>query len=152
MTSKNESAPLRRSLLFVPAIRPDRYAKALATGADAVCIDLEDGVGDAFKSEARLNALDLLSTRTATKAEVSIRINDAKSDLGQQDLGMLVESGHRPDAVMLPKVAGVDEIEQVEALLTSRGLDDSSRSWQKIVSAQRLWHFESRDASAWLMI
>lgn len=121
MTSKNESAPLRRSLLFVPAVRPDRYTKALATGADAVCIDLEDGVGDAFKSEARLNALDLLSTRTATKAEVSIRINDAKSDLGQQDLEMLVESGHRPDAVMLPKVAAVDEIEQVETSLKRLG-------------------------------
>ena len=45
-----------------------------------------------------------------------------------------------------------DEVEQIEALLTSRGLEDSSRSWQKIVSAERLWHFESRDASAWLMI
>ena len=45
-----------------------------------------------------------------------------------------------------------DEIEQIEDLLASRGLDNGSRSWQKIVSAQRLWHFESRDASAWLMI
>jgi glutamate synthase domain-containing protein 3 len=45
-----------------------------------------------------------------------------------------------------------DEIEQIEGLLASRGLDNGSRSWQKIVSAQRLWHFESRDASAWLMI
>ncbi len=44
------------------------------------------------------------------------------------------------------------EIEQVEDLLASRGLDNGGRSWQKIVSAQRLWHFESRDASAWLMI
>tara|TARA_B100001123_G_scaffold383876_1_gene456179 strand:- start:7178 stop:8041 length:864 start_codon:yes stop_codon:yes gene_type:complete len=121
MTLKNESSSLRRSLLFVPAIRPDRFAKALATAADAVCIDLEDGVGDAFKSEARLNALDLLSASVATKAEVSIRINDAKSDLGQQDLQMLVESGHRPDAVMLPKVAGVDEIEQVDASLKRLG-------------------------------
>jgi glutamate synthase domain-containing protein 3 len=45
-----------------------------------------------------------------------------------------------------------DEIEQLEELLASRGLGDGSREWQKIVSAQRLWHFESRDASAWLMI
>ena len=45
-----------------------------------------------------------------------------------------------------------DEVEQVEQLLASKNLADSSREWQKIVSAQRLWHFESRDASAWLMI
>lgn len=45
-----------------------------------------------------------------------------------------------------------EEVASVEELLTSRGLGDSSRDWQKVVSAQRLWHFESRDASAWLMI
>lgn len=47
---------------------------------------------------------------------------------------------------------GPEEIEAVEALLLSRGLNDTSRNWRKIVSAQRLWHFESRDASTWLMI
>ena len=45
-----------------------------------------------------------------------------------------------------------EEVEAVEALLASRGLDDSGREWRKVVSAQRLWHFESRDAKAWLMI
>ena len=45
-----------------------------------------------------------------------------------------------------------DEVAAVEALLAERGLADSSREWRKIVSAQRLWHFESRDAKAWLMI
>ncbi len=45
-----------------------------------------------------------------------------------------------------------EEVASVEALLTGRGLGDGSRDWQKIVSAERLWHFESRDASAWLMI
>ncbi len=43
------------------------------------------------------------------------------------------------------------EVESVEKLLASRGLN-GSWDWKKIVSAQRLWHFESRDASAWLMI
>ena len=45
-----------------------------------------------------------------------------------------------------------EEVAAVEALLAERGLADSSREWRKIVSAQRLWHFESRDAQAWLMI
>ena len=45
-----------------------------------------------------------------------------------------------------------DEVAAVEALLAGRGLGDSARDWQKIVSAEQLWHFESRDASAWLMI
>ena len=44
------------------------------------------------------------------------------------------------------------EVASVEALLAGRGLGTDSREWKKIVSAQRLWHFESRDAGAWLMI
>lgn len=45
-----------------------------------------------------------------------------------------------------------EEIQAVESTLAELGLQDSSRNWQKIVSAQKLWHFESREASTWLMI
>lgn len=106
---------VRRSLLFVPAVRPDRYPKALATGADAVCIDLEDGVSFAAKDEARERALALFAERTPTRAEVSLRINDPKTDLGQRDLEALRRSGIRPDALMLPKCDGPDEIRGVAA-------------------------------------
>ena len=45
-----------------------------------------------------------------------------------------------------------EEVAEVEALLDPLGLKDTSRDWRKMVSGQRLWYFESRDASAWLMI
>ena len=112
---------IRRGLLFVPAIRPDRFPKALATGADAVCIDLEDGVAPGAKETAREQALALLAAREPTAAEVSLRINDAKTPLGQTDLAALVDSGARPDALMLPKVAGADEIRAVGAALARGG-------------------------------
>ena len=108
---------IRRSLLFVPAVRPDRFPKALATGADAVCIDLEDGVAPVAKDAARAQALALLAGRGPSAAEVSLRINDAKTELGRTDLAALVDSGARPDALMLPKVAGADEIRAVGAAL-----------------------------------
>lgn len=112
---------LRRSLLFVPAIRPDRLPKALATGADAVCVDLEDGVAPDAKDEARWQALDVLADRGAPSAEVSLRINDVKTALGRSDLEALIESGARPDALMLPKVAGADEIRVVDIELERGG-------------------------------
>jgi len=115
-----EDDPIRRSLLFVPAVRPDRYPKALATGADAVCIDLEDGVALKAKDSARRQALSVLANRSPTLAEVSLRINDVKTILGQTDLAELVNSGARPDALMLPKVSGEDEIKHVESVLASR--------------------------------
>ena len=45
-----------------------------------------------------------------------------------------------------------EETATIESLLAGYGLDDSSRQWRKIISAQRLWYFESRDAESWLMI
>ena len=115
----DRGARVRRSLLFVPAIRPDRYEKALATGADAVCVDLEDGVAFGAKDEARGHAMALLTDRAPTAAEVSLRINDVKTELGQIDLATLAQSTARPDAVMLPKVAGAEELRRVEAALGS---------------------------------
>lgn len=44
------------------------------------------------------------------------------------------------------------EVAQVEELLDGMGLADPTRDWKKVVSGQRLWYFESRDSSAWLMI
>jgi len=114
---------LRRSLLFVPAVRPDRFPKALATGTDAICLDLEDGVGPGAKDKARAEALTLLAERVPTRAEVSLRINDPKTDAGQRDLDALLGAGVRPDALMLPKVSGPDVIRAVEASLGSDGSD-----------------------------
>ena len=45
-----------------------------------------------------------------------------------------------------------EEVAEVDAILDPLGLVDHSRDWRKLVSGQRLWYFESRDASAWLMI
>ncbi|NEK24529.1 hypothetical protein GV827_19290 [Sulfitobacter sp. JBTF-M27] len=45
-----------------------------------------------------------------------------------------------------------EEVAEVDAILEPLGLVDSSRDWRKMISGQRLWYFESRDASAWLMI
>ena len=54
------------------------------------------------------------------------------------------------DAVVKDPTAA--EIEEVEQILAPLGLAGKSRDWRRIVSGQRLWHFESRDANAWLMI
>ncbi len=108
---------VRRSVLFVPAVRPDRFAKAVATGADAVCIDLEDGVSVEQKDEARDKALALLTERPACRAEVMLRINEPGSDLGERDLAALVGAGVSPDSLMVPKVSGPEALTSLERRL-----------------------------------
>jgi (S)-citramalyl-CoA lyase len=104
-------------VLFVPAVRPDRFAKAVATGADAVCIDLEDGVSVEQKAEARDKALALLTERPACRTEVMLRINEPGSDLGERDLAALVGAGVSPDSLMVPKVSGPEALTSLERRL-----------------------------------
>lgn len=113
-----ELSRTRRCLLFVPAVRPDRFPKALATGTEVVCVDLEDGVGRGAKVKARHEAMAFLADRKPTETEVWLRVNDPTTRLGRLDLEALSDAKVRPDALLLPKVAGADDVVKVEMALT----------------------------------
>src|SRR5260370_39462393 len=78
-----------RSYLFVPGNRPDRYAKALAAGADAVIVDLEDAVPPDDKPSARSALAAWLSPEHA----VLIRVNGAESQWFREDLPLCKMQG-----------------------------------------------------------
>jgi citrate lyase subunit beta / citryl-CoA lyase len=84
------------ALLFCPADRPDRYGKALAA-ADAVILDLEDGVGAAGKQAAR----EALAASNLDPARVIVRVNATGTAEHVADLAALRRTGYR--TVMLPK-------------------------------------------------
>lgn len=109
----------RRCLLFVPGSRPERYAKAVATSADQVCIDLEDAVAPADKESARASLFAFLAELPQTRSEIGLRINPLSSALGQADLQALAASGLKPAFVMLPKVETVAELQQADAALAA---------------------------------
>jgi (S)-citramalyl-CoA lyase len=107
----------RRAVLFFPATRPDQHPKAAATGADVVCMDLEDAVLPGRKAEARAAAMELLAGREPGGVELMLRINTPRGEAGLRDLLALLESGARPDALMIPKVDSPQEVTWVEGLL-----------------------------------
>jgi citrate lyase beta subunit len=111
----------RRCLLFVPGSRPERYAKAIATGADQVCIDLEDAVAPGDKETARASLFAFLANAPESRSEIGLRINPLSTELGQADLKALAASGLKPAFVMLPKVETVAELQQADAALA--GID-----------------------------
>ena len=53
---------VRRSFIFTPGLNPEMFSKALASGADMVCIELEDGIAIKDKDEARKNTINALKT------------------------------------------------------------------------------------------
>lgn len=105
-----------RSLLFVPGARPDRFDKAVASGADAVCIDLEDAVAPGQKAEARQATLGFLKAPSGAAA-VGLRVNALVGLDGWRDVVALAESGVRPSFVMIPKASGAEELLQLRAVL-----------------------------------
>jgi citrate lyase subunit beta/citryl-CoA lyase len=85
--------------LFVPGDRPERFAKAAGSGADAIIIDLEDAVGVGAKEQARL-ALQRPGLLPAG-VEVFVRINQPGSLWHEADIDAL--AGLQLTGIMLPK-------------------------------------------------
>ena len=103
----NKNAALCVAPLFVPATRRERFAKAAASGADAVIIDLEDAVGKAEKLAAR----DALRS---AKGSFMVRINGSTTPWFADDVAAC--KAQSVALIMLPKVEKVEEIDHLYML------------------------------------
>ena len=112
----------RRSFIFTPGLKPDMFPKALASGADMVCIELEDGIAPQDKAEARVRALKLFEEPQADDGvERIIRINSMRERFGIDDVQAVLETNTPPPSLMMPKVRTPDEVKILDQLLTERG-------------------------------
>jgi len=126
-----------RSYLFVPGTRPDRFAKACASGAHAVIIDLEDAVPAAEKQSARDAVADWLNPAQP----VLIRINSAETAWFHEDAALCRAPGVA--AIMLAKTEGVEHLRHLEALL-GKGvpilpLIETARGFANVKEIARDW-------------
>lgn len=119
MTPKADHVRPRRSLLFVPALRPDRYWKALDSGADIVCIDMEDAVALDRKDEGRTLTLPLFAEATHPHVERMVRINALSTYHGLKDLQALIDCELPPPSIMIPKIRSAEEIQLIDTLLST---------------------------------
>ena len=119
---KNRIIRPRRSFIFTPGLRPDMYPKALASGADIVCVELEDGIAPKDKAEAREKALALFEKPQADDGvERIVRINSMRERFGIEDVNAILVSKTPPPALMMPKVRTPDEVTILDQLLTEAG-------------------------------
>ena len=135
------SLDVAQTLLFVPATRPDRFAKALASGAHAVIIDLEDAVAPEDKATARDSVAAWLSegewTGAGSDTAVVVRINSADTEWFAPDVSALAavasrlstvaaeRSGHYaqcPFGVMIPKCESEDPVHEIRQRFTQHGV------------------------------
>jgi (S)-citramalyl-CoA lyase len=111
----------RRSWLFTPATKPDRFDRAIRAGADVLIIDLEDAVAPPDKAAARRTALDYLAKPGNTGVAHALRINPPSTPHGLEDLLALVQCGAGPDYVVIPKVESPEIVRLVDGLLSGGG-------------------------------
>ena len=115
---------VRRSFIFTPGLNPEMFPKALASGADMVCIELEDGIALKDKDEARKNTINSLkSLEIKNDVELVVRVNCQRTKPGLLDLEAFIKSKLNVKALMLPKVKTPDEISFIDDLLTDCNLD-----------------------------
>lgn len=108
MIEMSSSLLTARTFLFVPANRTDRYARALASGADMIVIDLEDAIAHDAKDRARM-LLDSAWGGFAQEDRVVIRINGLDSVELADDAALCASLG--PAAVMVPKAENAESLE-----------------------------------------
>ncbi|NGR09269.1 CoA ester lyase [bacterium SGD-2] len=102
--------PVLRTALFVPGSRADRYAKALAAGADAVIIDLEDAVEPAAKASAREQIRHFAAAHP--DAPFMVRCNAVESEWFDADMALCRDLPNIT-TVVLPKTERADQVERV---------------------------------------
>lgn len=129
-----------RSALFVPAHRTDFLAKVDRSGADAVILDLEDGVDAGRRHEARSSASTWLASRRPDEGPIAfVRINPVDADQLDVDLDAAIHPGCA--GVLVPKVAGPADVRTVEQALAYREGQRSmalghTRIWPLLESAR----------------
>ena len=103
------------NFLFVPASKPERFEKAMDSGADLICIDMEDSVPASAKDSAREDAIDALKWLDLSKT--AVRINGIRTAEGLADLLALRASDKKPCLLFIPMVEHTVEIEIAKSVL-----------------------------------
>ncbi len=121
---------LRRSALYVPGSNVRAMAKSRTVDADVIVFDLEDAVADADKVGALDAVVAMLAGGGLGHREAVVRINSLATDRGRRDLAKVAAA--RPDAILLPKVAGPGDVTEAATLLDEAGITEGVRLWAMI--------------------
>jgi citrate lyase subunit beta/citryl-CoA lyase len=117
----------RRSVLYMPGSNARALEKARTLPADAVVLDLEDSVAPDNKASARKQVTDAVLAGGFGSREVIVRINGLDTEWWIEDLNAVAKA--KPDAVLVPKVSGPNNLEDVAERLVDISADHKIRVW-----------------------
>ena len=116
--------------MYVPASNPRALAKAGTLAADVLIFDLEDAVAPEAKDTARAQLAQAIEAGGFGARRLVVRVNAADTAWHEDDLATVARV--RPDAVLLPKVSSVAELEAFAARCAAHGVDARTAAWAMI--------------------
>ena len=114
----------RRSFIFTPPLKINMFDKAVKSGVDIVCLELEDGIAPSDKLFARQNALKIINKKKDyNNIEVLIRINSIREIFGILDITAILNNKTQPDGLLVPKINSPEELKILDNLFTEKKLN-----------------------------
>ncbi len=136
----------RRSVLYMPASNPRALEKARTIPCDGLILDLEDAVAPDAKPAAREAACTAAASGDYGLREVAIRVNGAETEWHRDDLAAACAA--RPDAIVVPKVDGADEVRALVDAMSAFGAPDHTTLWAMVETPAAMLHCEEIAAAS----
>jgi citrate lyase subunit beta/citryl-CoA lyase len=136
----------RRSVLYMPGSNARAIAKARELPADGVILDLEDAVAPETKEQARRQVVEAVKAGGFGAREVFIRVNGIDTPWHADDLSAAAHAG--PDAIVVPKISEVAQLERVGQRLLDMKADLKTRVWAMIETPAAIFNIMSLAAEA----
>jgi citrate lyase subunit beta/citryl-CoA lyase len=136
----------RRSVLYMPGSNARAIEKARTLPADGVILDLEDAVAPDAKEQARKQVTDAVKAGGFGAREVFIRVNGIDTPWHADDLAAAAHAG--PDAIVIPKIGRVDQIEMIGQRLLDMKTDHKTRVWAMIETPEAIFNINALAAVA----
>jgi citrate lyase subunit beta/citryl-CoA lyase len=130
----------RRSVLYMPASNERALEKAKSIPCDGLILDLEDAVAPDAKPAARESACAAAASGEYGAREVTIRVNGSDTEWHRDDLRSACAAG--PDAIVVPKVNGADEVRALVDSLSTFGAPDHTTLWAMVETPTAMLHCE----------
>jgi len=136
----------RRSVLYMPGSNARAIDKARTLSVDGVILDLEDAVAPEAKEQARAQVADAVKAGGFGTREVFIRVNGIDTPWHADDLAAAAHAG--PDAILVPKIFAVEQLERVGQRLLDMKTDLKTRVWAMIETPVAIFNIQSLAAEA----
>jgi len=136
----------RRSVLYMPGSNARAIEKARTLPVDGVILDLEDAVAPEAKEQARKQVTDAVKAGGFGGREVFIRVNGIDTPWHADDLNAAAHAS--PDAILVPKISKVEQLERVGQRLLDMKTDHKTRVWAMIETPEAIFNINALAAEA----